>query len=80
MKTTIDLKSAALGLLAGIIVMFAVGAGLSSDDSSRVGRYQVSAGTGGSAVMVDTKTGQAWSFQPLNTAQLKSDANFWGAK
>jgi hypothetical protein len=80
MKTTVDLKSVALGLLAGIIVMFAIGAGTSPGDADGIGRYQVSAGTGGCAVMVDTKTGQAWAFQPLNTAQWKNDANFWGAK
>jgi len=77
MKINIDLKSALLGLAAGVLVMAAVGAGTASGEH---GRYQVSGGEQGCAVMVDTRTGQAWAFQPSTTSQWKRDANFWDAK
>jgi hypothetical protein len=77
MKINIDLKSALLGLAAGVLVMAAIGAGTASGEN---GRYQVSGGEQGCAVMVDTRTGQAWAFQPSTTSQWKRDANFWDAK
>lgn len=76
MKTQIDIKSALLGMTAGILTMLAIGAGTSSEES---GRYQVSAGTS-AAILVDTKTGQAWGYAPNNTAQYKNDANFFDPK
>ena len=77
MKIHLDLKSAAFGLAIGVLAMLATGAGISSGDT---GRYQVSGGEQGCAVMVDTRTGQAWAFQPSTTSQWKRDANFWDAK
>lgn len=77
MKTTIDIKSATLGLIIGAAAMFAIGAGTSSNE---VGRYQISAGSQGCAVMVDTTTGQAWGFQPPSTVQWRNDGAFWNAK
>ena len=77
MKTTIDIKSAMLGLVAGVLVAVAIGAGT---PSSETGRYQVSAGADACAVIVDTRTGRAWAFQPNNTAQWRTDANFWNEK
>lgn len=77
MKTTIDTKSALVGLLVGVGTMLAIGAATSSNET---GRFQVSAGGAGFAVMVDTKTGQAWSFQPTSTAQWRSDESFWREK
>ena len=77
MKMTVDIKSALLGLIVGVGVMCVVGSGT---PSSEIGRYQISAGNQGCAFIVDTKSGQAWAFQPLNTAQWKNDANFWSAK
>ena len=41
MNTQIDIKSALLGMTAGILLMFAIGAGTSADEN---GRYQVSSG------------------------------------
>jgi hypothetical protein len=76
MKTQIDLKSALLGMTAGILAMFAIGAGTSSEES---GRYQVSVGTS-SAIIVDTKTGQAWGYAPINTAQYRNDGSFFEPK
>jgi hypothetical protein len=76
MKTQIDIKSAVFGLIFGVATMVAIGAGSSSKEA---GRYQVSAGQT-SAVIVDTKTGQAWSYTPQNTAQFRTDSNFWDVK
>ena len=76
MKTQIDIKSVLLGLIFGVVTMFAIGAGTSSKE---VGRYQISSAAQ-SAVIVDTKTGQAWSFSPQNAGQFRNDANFWAEK
>jgi len=76
MKTNIDFKSALCGLLVGVVATFVIGAG---EQSSPAGRYQVSAmQTGG--IMVDTKTGQAWAFSPLTSAQYRNDAEFFQPK
>ncbi len=77
MKITIDSRSAALGLSVGVAAMFVMGAATSSNDT---GRFQVAAGGPGFAVIIDTKTGQAWGFQPASTAQWRSDENFWREK
>ena len=76
MKTQIDLKSALLGMTAGILAMLAIGAGTSSGET---GHYQISAGQTG-AFIVDTKTGQAWSYFPFNTTQIRSDGSFFDPK
>jgi hypothetical protein len=54
MNTKLDLKSAMLGLVLGLLAIAAIGA-VSSPD--HVGRYQVS-GTGDQGLVVDTVTGQ----------------------
>lgn len=77
MKINIDVKSALFGLVAGVIAMAAIGATSAPGEN---GRYQVSGGEQGCAVMVDTRTGQAWAFQPSNTSQWKRDGNFWDVK
>ena len=77
MNNKIDTKSILIGLLAGVIVTFAVGAGLPTN--RQVGRYQVAGAGDGHAIIVDTVTGQAWQagFIP-NTAQ--TDGDFFKAK
>jgi hypothetical protein len=57
MKTKIHPQSALVGLLTGVLVTVAIGAGVTSD---RFGRYHV-AGTDTHAVIIDTATGQAWA-------------------
>lgn len=79
MKIQIDLKSALFGLVIGVAAMFAVGAGFSTIGNNDVGRYQISTGNS-FAVMVDTKTGQAYGFGPISSAQYRNDGNFWDAK
>lgn len=76
MKTQIDLKSALCGLVVGVLAMLAIGAGTSSNE---IGRYQTSTGQN-SSVIVDTITGKAWAFQPVNTAEFRKDENFWNEK
>ena len=73
MKTQIDLKSAGLGLLIGVVSTFAIGAGTDNNN----GRYQVSCGAGFS-VMVDTQTGQAWTY--ISPQVNRNDANFFNSK
>ncbi len=58
MKRTIDLKSALLGLGLGVIATLAIGA---VSPASHVGRFQVG-GTGNQGLVIDTMTGQVWSY------------------
>lgn len=78
MKTQIDIKSALVGIIVGVLAVLAVGAGTSSNE---VGRYQVSSGAGYS-IMFDTKTGQAWGsvFAPSSGSSIHNDGNFFNAK
>ncbi len=70
MKTEIDLKSALIGLLAGIIGMLAIGA---SSSSPAVGRYQVG-GTASQGFVIDTVTGQVWTkFTPSGSGSSDND-------
>lgn len=70
MKTKIDIKSALLGLLAGIAAMLATGA---SSSSHTVGRYQVG-GTASQGFVIDTVTGQVWTrFTPSESGSSDND-------
>ncbi len=70
MKTEIDLKSALIGLLAGIIGMLAIGA---SSSSPTVGRYQVG-GTASQGFVIDTVTGRVWTkFTPSGSGSSDND-------
>ena len=59
LKITIDLRSALIGLFAGVVLMFTIGASIGSGIAPTQ-RYQV-AGTHSHAVIVNTETGQAWN-------------------
>ena len=76
MKIDIDFKSALCGLIIGVVAMFAIGAEAPSND---VGRYQVSVAHD-LGIILDTKTGRAWGFGPINTAQYRNDGDFWAGK
>jgi hypothetical protein len=76
MKTTIDFKSALCGLIIGVLAMLALGA---ETTASSTGRYQVSAASG-LGIILDTKTGRAWGFGPISTAQYRTDNDFWAQK
>jgi len=67
MKIQIDLKSALAGLMLGVIVTLATGAGISS---TPVGKFQIAVGVPG-AVILDTQTGEAWGV--ANTAPNSLD-------
>ena len=55
MKITIDVRSALVGLVAGLVLMFTLGAAVALPH--QVGRYQVTAG-GNTGLLIDTVTGQ----------------------
>jgi hypothetical protein len=78
MKTQIDIKSAVFGIAVGVLAMFAIGAGTSSNE---VGRYQITSSPSFS-VMVDTKTGQAWGsvYAANSGSAIRNDGNFFEAK
>jgi hypothetical protein len=57
MKTKIDIKSALIGLLLGIVTTFVIGA---ASSATTIGRFQVS-GTGNFGLVLDTATGQVWN-------------------
>src|SRR5688500_20389156 len=59
MKITIDLRSAMIGLIAGVVLMFTLGASIGSNVGTGA-QYQV-AGTATHAVILNTQTGQAWT-------------------
>jgi hypothetical protein len=63
MKITIDLRSAVIGLVLGVVLMFTLGAtieGPTGRPTSPTGRYQAT-GTSFHAVIIDTTTGEAWT-------------------
>ena len=72
MKTTIDIKSALVGLCIGVVAMLAIGA--SSFSPAAIGRYQLG-GTASQGLVIDSTTGQVWSkFFPQQSGY--SDMNF----
>jgi len=75
MKTKIDYKSALLGLGIGVAFMIGVAA---SSSSSLVGRYQIG-GTASHGLIIDTTTGQAWSYF-LPQGSGGQDADFFKPK
>jgi len=80
MKTTIDIKSAMLGLAIGVVAMLAIGA--EDSLSNTVGRYQVETCPGnpsGFVVLVDTTTGKVWMANGSGN-QLRSDPDFFAPK
>jgi hypothetical protein len=75
MNNKIDIKSALIGLLLGILATVTIAA---TSSSGQTGRFQV-AGTGSHAVIVDTSTGQAWSTF-LSSGGGRTDALFYHQK
>lgn len=57
MNTKIDIKSALIGLLLGVLATVAIAA---ASSSGTAGRYQI-AGTGSYGLVLDTATGQVWT-------------------
>ncbi len=72
MNTNIDLKSAVVGLVLGIIATIAIAA---ASPPSQIGRYQI-AGTGNDGLIVDTATGQVWSAH-FFASEGKTDRDFF---
>ena len=80
MKTQIDIKSALFGIVVGVLVMFAIGAGTSSNP---VGKYKIEASAtpyGLASFVVDTQTGEVWGMDiKTDWHETKAD-KFWGPK
>ncbi len=78
MNTKIDVKSALVGLVIGVLSILAIGAGDSS--ATHQGRYQiVASGNPTVFAMVDTETGRVWMANGTAN-QLRSDPDFFQAK
>ena len=78
MNTKIDLKSSVGGLCVGVLTTFAIGAATSPNS---VGRYHFG-GTGPQYFLVDTSTGQVWTFdtQQAGVPRRGTDPNFFEPK
>ncbi len=80
MKTTIDIKSVAIGLVIGASIFFLTGAGVESMlVNDHVQRYQVSVGVD-AAVVVDTMTGKCWIRSKSNGMNWGNDPEFFDVK
>jgi len=82
MKIQIDLQSAICGLLAGVAIMFCLGAGTSANST---GKYQIigaADGNGALFAVLDTQTGEVWGVDSAKDWNADSDkwADFWKAK
>jgi hypothetical protein len=78
MKTQIDIKSVLCGVAIGVLAVFAIGAGTSSNP---VGRFQITAAAapnGSFFAVVDTQTGEVWGADSVRGWQDKP--KFWDAK
>lgn len=76
MKTQIDLKSVLVGLVVGVLAVFAIGA--SSFSAQSPGRYQIVAFNAGpnmtpNGIIIDTSTGKVWGAN-LAALSWKDDA------
>jgi len=82
MNTRIDIKSAVIGLVAGVLA--AVGVAATTGTGNSVGRYQLysnpnNGGPGGSySSLVDSVTGKVWSWYAQPTG--RSDDDFFSPK
>ena len=80
MNTKVDIKSALVGLGAGVVVALVVAAAPSTGSS--VGRYQITGtgqnGNGSECFVIDTASGKVWkAFIPPNCG---TDAGFFQPK
>jgi hypothetical protein len=80
MNIKIDIKSALVGLGAGVLVALVVGAASSSGGS--VGRYQITGtaqnGNGSECFIIDTTSGKVWKATIL--PNYRTDADFFQPK
>ncbi len=75
MNIKIDIKSAMVGLVLGMLVMLIIGA---AAPPASVGRYQIS-GTSGHGMVLDTATGEVWT-KHLPVDRGGVDVNFSNPK
>ena len=80
MKTQIDIKSTLFGIVVGVLAMFAIGAGTSSNPA---GKYQIVASItpiGLASLVIDTQTGEVWGLGSTTEWNGNKPDKFWGAK
>ena len=80
MKIQIDIKSALCGLIIGVVAMFVIGAGTSSNP---VGKYQImgaAAPNGAFFTVLDTQTGEVWGEDSTRNWPNDRWPEFWKAK
>ena len=77
MNRKLEIKSAAIGLAIGVLVMLGIAAA-SGPGPGSVGRYQI-AGTGNHGLIIDTATGQVWRGYFLSH-EGKTDGDFFSPK
>lgn len=75
MNTKIDIKSALIGLGAGVLITLAIAA---ASSPTAVGRFQI-AGTGNQGLVLDTVTGQVWCGYFSSTSG-RTDGDFFQPK
>ena len=75
MNAKIDVKSALLGLVLGMIATVAIGA---ASSPGQVGRYQIG-GTSNRGFVIDSVTGRVWSSY-FGSSVGTSDKNFFQPK
>lgn len=73
----INLKSAVIGLLIGIVAILVVGAG--EEPAGKVGKYQITGGSG-FFVIISTETGQAWFANMASPGVTGIGPDFWNKK
>ena len=81
MKTQIEIKSILCGIVVGVLAVFVIGAGTSSNP---IGKYQMqtlATPNGGFAFVVDTQTGEVWSSDVRTTDwNAGKQGSFFNAK
>ena len=76
----IDFKSAVIGLLLGVCVMLALGAGGSG--IAEIGRYEVRAAGNSATVcyVIDSTTGRTWQRRSSNSGSYLGSPQEWDKK
>ena len=75
----LDLKSALLGLGAGVVLMLCLGAATATNTSGPVGRFQMT-GISNHAFVIDTVTGKVWQGYFSASSVTASDKDFRNPK
>jgi hypothetical protein len=80
MKTQIDIKSVLCGVAIGVLAIFAIGAGTSSNPVGKFQMQSVTSPYGAYAFVVDTQTGEVWGMDTKTDWHDNKADKFWGGK